>query len=63
MGAEFAYSADGGISWKLSAISPQPYFSAVSFTRNGVFALGTGVRPMLLSALFAGAKRMMKLDR
>jgi photosystem II stability/assembly factor-like uncharacterized protein len=39
--ADLAFTDDGGATWKLSPISPQPYFSAVSFTQNGLFAVGT----------------------
>lgn len=39
--AALAFTADGGASWQLSPISPQPYFSAVSFTPKGFLAIGT----------------------
>jgi photosystem II stability/assembly factor-like uncharacterized protein len=40
-GAGLAFTDDGGATWTLSRITPQPYFSAVSFAGSGVLALGT----------------------
>ena len=39
--AKLAFTKDGGLTWKLSPISPQSYFSAVAFARPG--AEGTAV--------------------
>src|ERR1700690_4116389 len=44
-GPNLAFTSDGGLTWKLSAIAPQSYFSAVSFTKTdsgtSVLAVGT----------------------
>ena len=43
-GLNLAFTADGGLTWTLSNVSPQTYFSAVAFARSGsaaVLAVGT----------------------
>ena len=45
-GPNLAFTDDGGLTWKLSTIAPQSYFSAVGFTkpdsgRTSVLAVGT----------------------
>src|ERR1700690_174177 len=44
-GPNLAFTNDGGLTWKLSAIAPQAYFSAISFTKTdsgtSVLAVGT----------------------
>jgi len=39
--ANLAFTDDGGKTWKLSALEPQWYFSAVAFQRQGFIAVGS----------------------
>jgi photosystem II stability/assembly factor-like uncharacterized protein len=38
-GPNLAFTSDGGLTWKLSPVTPQTYFSAVVFTKPGSIAL------------------------
>jgi photosystem II stability/assembly factor-like uncharacterized protein len=41
-GPNLAFTTDGGLTWNLSAISPQAYFSAVAFPgASSLFVMGT----------------------
>lgn len=41
-GPNLAFTNDGGLTWKLSPVSPQAYFSAVAFVKSGPAALLAG---------------------
>ena len=53
VGPNLAFTNDGGLTWKLSALSPQTYFSAVAFAQPG--SGGTAV-------LVAGTTRVAYAD-
>ena len=41
-GPNLAFTNDGGLTWKLSTVSPQAYFSAIAFAKPGSAKAGSG---------------------
>lgn len=48
-GPNLAFTNDGGLTWKLSTISPQAYFSAVAFTKPRSETSGSGGTAVLVA--------------